>query len=57
MGHIKEPRGIDFVIASDPLTEKTRQEISAFIQNYKKKTNTKKTKLTTSVKQAKEILT
>ena len=31
MGHIKEPRGIDFVIASDPLTEKTRQEISAFI--------------------------
>jgi len=57
MGHIKEPRGIDFVIASDPLTEKTRQEISTFIQNYKKKTNTKKTKSTTSVKQAKEILT
>ena len=57
MGHIKEPRGIDFVIASDPLTEKTRQEISAFIQNYKKKTNKKKTKSTTSVKQAKEMLT
>lgn len=57
MGHIKEPRGIDFVIASDPLTEKTRQEISAFIQNYKKKTNTKKNKSTTSVKQAKELLT
>lgn len=57
MGHIKEPRGIDFVIASDPLTEKTRQEISAFIQNYKKKTNIEKTKSTTSVKQAKEMLT
>ncbi|MFZ4798934.1 MAG: hypothetical protein ACOYMA_15645 [Bacteroidia bacterium] len=57
MGHVKEPKGIDFVIASDPLTEKTRQEISAFIHNYKNKTNTKKTKSTTSVKQAKEMLT
>ena len=35
MGHIKEPKGVDFVIASDPLTDKARQEISEFIRNYK----------------------
>ena len=34
MGHIKEPKGVDFVIASDPLTAKARQEISEFIRNY-----------------------
>lgn len=37
MGHIKEPKGVDFVIASDPLTDKARTEISEFIRNYKKK--------------------
>ena len=42
MAHIKEPKGVDFVIASDPLTDKARQEISEFIRNYKNKTQTKK---------------
>ena len=37
MGHIKEPKGIDFIIQSDPLTEKARKEISEFIRNYKNK--------------------
>lgn len=37
MGHIKEPKGVDFVISSDPLTDKDRQEISEFIRNYKTK--------------------
>ena len=37
MGHIKEPKGIDFVIQSEPLNEKARQEISDFIRNYKNK--------------------
>lgn len=37
MGHIKEPKGVDFVIQSEPLTEKDRQEISKFIADYKAK--------------------
>jgi translation initiation factor 2 beta subunit (eIF-2beta)/eIF-5 len=35
MGYIKEPKGIDFVIKSEPLTEKVKAEISEFIRNYK----------------------
>lgn len=35
MGHIKEPNGVDFIINSEPLTDKDRQEISEFIRNYK----------------------
>lgn len=37
MGHIKEPKGIDFIIQSEPLTDKDRQEISKFISDYKAK--------------------
>ena len=51
MGHIKEPKGVDFVIASDPLTDKARQEISEFIRNYKNNENNKKAKLVTVTKQ------
>lgn len=53
MGHIKEPKGVDFVIASDPLTDKARQEISAFIRNYKNNTTNKKAKTTTKTRQSK----
>lgn len=35
MGFIREPKGVDFIIQSDPLTEKERKEISQFIANYK----------------------
>jgi hypothetical protein len=42
MGHIKEPKGIDFIIQSKPLTDKDRQEISKFIADYKAKNATKK---------------
>ncbi len=31
MGHIKEPKGMDFIIESKPLTEEERKKISAFI--------------------------
>ncbi len=55
MGHIKEPKGIDFVIASDPLTKKARQEISEFIRNYKHNASNKKAKSTTATKQRKVI--
>jgi len=51
MGHIKEPKGVDFVIASDPLTDKARQEISEFIRNYKAKAANKKKKVASSLKQ------
>lgn len=35
MGHISEPKGIDFLIQSPPLTEKERKELSQFIENRK----------------------
>jgi hypothetical protein len=53
MGHIKEPKGVNFVIASDPLTDKGRQEISEFIRNYKNKTKSKKVRIATTIKQSK----
>jgi hypothetical protein len=37
MGHIKEPKGIDFVIKSEPLTSADRKMISEYILNYKQK--------------------
>ena len=37
MGYIKEPKGVDFVIKSEPLTDKHRKEISEFIKKYKEK--------------------
>ena len=37
MGHIKEPKGVDFIIQSKPLTDKERKEISKFIKVYKTK--------------------
>jgi hypothetical protein len=42
MGHIKEPKGIDFIIKSQPLTDKDRTEISKFIADYKAKKKTTK---------------
>jgi hypothetical protein len=55
MGHIKEPKGVDFVISSDPLTEKDRQEISKFIRNYKINISNKKAKATKVSKQRKVV--
>jgi hypothetical protein len=37
MGFIKEPKGVDFIIESKPLTEKDRQDISKHIADYKAK--------------------
>jgi hypothetical protein len=46
MGHIKEPKGVDFIIQSKPLTDVERKSISEFIQKDKvksfSKVNTKK---------------
>ena len=35
MGIIREPKGVDFVIQSPPLTEEERKEISDFIKMRK----------------------
>lgn len=53
MGHIKEPKGVDFVIASDPLTDTARKEISDFIRKYKTNVTKKKLKSTLVTKQRK----
>lgn len=37
MGHIKEPKGIDFVIKSEPLTAADHKMISKNIMKYKQK--------------------
>jgi len=35
MGFIKEPKGVDFIIQSKPLTDKERKGISKHIAEYK----------------------
>lgn len=47
MGFIKEPKGVDFIIQSKPLTDKDRQDISKHIADYKAK---QAKKLTTKTK-------
>ncbi len=37
MGYIKEPKGVDFIIQSKPLTDEERKVISKLIQDYKAK--------------------
>lgn len=44
MGFIREPKGVDFTIQSEPLTEKERKEISQFIADYKLKRSKTKSK-------------
>ena len=40
MGHIKEPKGVDFIIQSRPLTKAEEFAISEHIKNYKLKNQT-----------------
>lgn len=40
----QELKRVDFVIASEPLTDKARKEISEFIRNYKSPASKKNTK-------------
>ena len=44
MGHIKEPKGVDFIIQSRPLTKAEELTISEYIRNYKLKNNISKSK-------------
>jgi hypothetical protein len=41
MGHIREIKGVDFFIKSEPLTQQVREEISEFIRVYKNKSASK----------------
>ena len=41
MGLIKEPKGVDFIIQSPPLTDTERKEISEFIRIRKLQNKTK----------------
>ena len=52
MGHIKEPKGVDFIIQSKPLNNEDRIAISEFIRHYKAKQKTKgnKSRKTTRTK-------
>lgn len=55
MGHIKEPKGVDFVIESEPLTEEERKKISEFIRRDKAKlTNKRKLSRTSKTPKKKE---
>ncbi len=42
MGHIKEPKGVDFIIESKPLTDYDGAAISEYIRDYKAKEKVKK---------------
>jgi len=44
MAHIKEPKGIDFLIKSPPLTDKKRKEISELIHKMKNNIKTTRTR-------------
>jgi len=44
MGYIKEPKCVDFIINSNPLTDKDRNDISNLIADYKKKSKQLKEK-------------
>lgn len=44
MGLIREPKGVDFVIQSTPLSDEERKEISAFIEERKIVKNEKQDK-------------
>lgn len=42
LGKPKEPKGVDFIIKSEPLTDDERAAISEFIRQYKLKHTDKK---------------
>ena len=57
MGHIKEPKGVDFIIKSRPLTKAEELAISEHIKNYKLKNNNLPDKPKQTVRKRKVQLT
>ena len=53
----QELKRVDIFIASDPLTDKARKEISEFIRNYKSTSFKKSSKPTKGIKKPKLALT
>jgi hypothetical protein len=53
MAHIKESKGVDFIINSRPLTKAEELAISEHIKNYKLKNNIGVNKPTTTIKKRK----
>ena len=53
MGHIKEPKGVDFIINSRPLTKEEELAISEHIRNYKLKNSSFANKLKQIVRKRK----
>ena len=53
MGHIKEPKGVDFIIQSRPLTKAEELAISEHIKKYKLKNNTLSNKSKQTVRKRK----
>ena len=51
MAHINEPKGVDFLIKSPPLTDDERIEISEFIKKIKKESGLKGKKIVRKRKQ------
>ena len=56
MGHIKEPKGVDFIIQSRPLTKAEELAISEHIKNYKLKNNKLRDKPKQTIKKGKAQL-
>ena len=56
MGHIKEPKGVDFIIQSRPLTKEEELAISEYILNYKLKNNTLSNKRSQTSKKKKALV-
>jgi len=50
MGHLKEPKGVDFIIESKPLTNTERREISELIKTLKKRKHVRKARAITKNK-------
>jgi hypothetical protein len=44
MGHIKEPKGVDFIINSGPMTKEKEALVSNYIKTYKAKNAAKLTR-------------
>jgi len=55
MAHINEPKGVDFLIKSPPLTDIERIEISELIKKLKHDNNLKKRKIVGKRKQREKV--
>lgn len=54
MGYIAEPKGVDFLIESPPLTKKEKKEISEFIKKLKEKDKKRQSRKKSSLRSKKK---